>query len=1027
MFGLSGGLWRLIFVYSLMAYPVLADGVDLLQRYPTTLADVAATKDYAWNFSKDDIFELSEFNLIVTDSLEIKLGSADVGIGSSENGAVWAAVIPRATGTILSEAAPMSEKVAHVWLRFHPTDVIKLFPPNTVKDTGDEKTYNRMRQICDLRFRSSYHQGNNALIPEVGVYGVDVDVTEGERRFFSVDLNKETVKHYPKFIKAISINRISKNDAELSFDLIWDAFDRDYAMFVIRPEVDWDALKVKYRTLAIECKTAYDFAGVCAKMLAHLRDLHVWVRIGHDSIPVFDRPRKLNANPRAIPSIIGELKTEKSVQWAVTKDKIGYIAINSWSDQKAPKSFEKAIATMTNTRGLIVDVRMNGGGSETLARPVAGRFLVEEATYAYSQYRSDKTKRTELGEKIARCVRPAGPWHYDRPVVLLIGQKCLSSNEAFAAMMDQAPRVTLMGDHTGGSSGNPKMIETPIDVRVSVPRWLSILVDGKLLDERGVQPDVVFEETTDSFTNGDALLEAALERLRKVDLPAEPIHVPVVLEQPLEEMAQQQSSSGMAQTPDQHPPSYMYLDPLFGNDEVEPDYEIMISFDQLMKPDCVQLQFTKGGVRAVKNIEYDEETYGFTMPVQFEPECEHELTIPANGFQTMKGAGSSKMSWTFKTTSFEPDEEAPTPKLIAVDPPEGSTISRITRLRLQFDSPMAPHSVYLQYTGGDKKEKAQLCPAVQYESESNTLILPVIFPAEWDGEILLSGLQSRAGKPADAVKLKFKTNDQMFAETHLQEFEESEKDKELLSLLASMKKARMEIKSLDETVQRIALGGLRKFGFTELRVQSASYKVQGASQFRADISDYMSSPFFIGSTGRRYWQYSNESGKKSLLGCFPDEVNEVALSVFDPFGLTTKDIETVMKDNNLQYLGTENLIDRDVHIIRAWRVVQRNGLDLLCLDRWFIDPESFLPLRVQRTASDGSCLMYVFQINHTNEEYTITDFAPAKVTRMPMTFEEELGEGFDKRFIHIMDGSDGDFRVEWGKSGVDKYQSVGLN
>ncbi len=1027
MSGLSGGVWRLIFVYCLMAYPVLADGIDLLQRYPTTLTEVT-TQDFAWNFSKNDIFELSEFNLTVKDSLEIKLDAADVGIGVSENGAVWAAVIPRATGTILSEAAPMSEIVAHVWLRFNPSEIVKLFPPDTVKASGDAKTYNRMRQICDLRFRSSYHRGNNALIPAVGVYGVDVDVTEGQRRFFSIDLNKKEVKHFPDLNKAISVKRISQNDAELSFDMIWNAFDRDYAMFVIRPEVDWDALKVQYRPLAIECKTAYDFACVCAEMLAHLRDLHVWVRIGSDSIPVFNRPRILNANPQAIPSIVGELERAKSVQWAVTKDKIGYIAINSWSDQKAPKSFEKAIATMADTRGLIVDVRMNGGGSETLAMPVAGRFLVEEATYAYSQYRSDKSDRTALCDMIARRVKPAGDWCYDRPVVLLIGQKCLSSNEAFAAMMDQAPQVTLMGDHTGGSSGNPKMIETPIDVRVSVPRWLSILTDGKPLDERGVQPDVFFDAQPDSFTNGDALLEAALERLRGFDLPEEPIDIPVVEEAPPDEIAQQQSSSGMAQgSTGQQPPSYMYLDPLFGNEEVEPDYEIMISFDQLMKPDCVQLQFSKGGVRAVKDISYDEETYGFTMPVQFEPECEFEITIPANGFQTIKGAGSSRMAWTFKTTSFEPDKEAPDPKLIAVDPPEGSTVSRITHLRLQYDCPMAPRSVYLQYTGGNKKAKAQLCPDVQYESESNTLVLPIIFPSDWDGEILLSGLQSRAGKPADAVKLKFKTSDQMFSESYLKEFEQTEKEKELLSLLASIKKARTAIKSLDETVQRIALGGLRKFGFTELRVQSASYKVQGASQFVADISGYMAEPFFIGSTGRRYWQYSNESGKKSLQGCFPDEVNEVALSVFDPFGLTSKTIDTVMKDNNLQYLGTEQLIDRDVHIIRAWRVVQRNGQDLLCLDRWFVDQESFLPLRMLRASSDGACFIYVFQINHTNEEYTTTDFAPAKVTRMPMTFEEGLGEGFDSRFIHVMDGSDGDFQVDWGKSGVDKYESVGLN
>ena len=91
-------------------------------------------------------------------------------------------------------------------------------------------------------------------------------------------------------------------------------------------------------------------------------------------------------------------------------------------------------------------------------------------------------------QKFERKVAPQGPWRYSRPVVLLIGQKCMSSNESFVAMMSGAPQVTIMGDHTCGSSGNPRMVHLPMDIKVSVPKWIDYLPDGTPLDERGFQP-----------------------------------------------------------------------------------------------------------------------------------------------------------------------------------------------------------------------------------------------------------------------------------------------------------------------------------------------------------------------------------------------------------------------------------------------------------------------------------------------------------------------------------------------------------
>jgi hypothetical protein len=63
-------------------------------------------------------------------------------------------------------------------------------------------------------------------------------------------------------------------------------------------------------------------------------------------------------------------------------------------------------------------------------------------------------------------------------------------------------------------------VKLPLDMTVSVPRWIDYLPDGKPLDERGFQPQIHFEPEAGAFEGDrDDLLTAALERLRKVPWP----------------------------------------------------------------------------------------------------------------------------------------------------------------------------------------------------------------------------------------------------------------------------------------------------------------------------------------------------------------------------------------------------------------------------------------------------------------------------------------------------------------------------
>ena len=509
--------------------------MDLLQRYPTQLTkgDPDGARARPWEFTAADIFRVARFTLEAGDTLRVETGPADLGVGHCKDGAVWAVLIPRESGQLTSSPTNRSGAIAHVWLRFHPGEIARLFPPETVSTEGATNLVWQMRAIADAKVYSSWQANGRALIPEPKDMTVDVDTKGGPRRFFVVDTQAGTAEYAAAFENG-SVRQppaVTPALAQEAFDQLWHAYDEKYAMFALRPELDWAKLRDQYRPKALAGKSAYELAAVCAEMLRPLRDLHVWLTVAGAQVPVFNRLRTANVNLRGCRAILRGRAPERGergeVAWAVTTNRIGFIAVRGWTDPQTPARCSEALEKMRDTRGLIVDVRLNGGGDEPMAEKFAGRFLTKEFIYAYSQFRNGPS-HTNLTEKISRTASPRGPWRYNRPVVLLIGQKCMSSNESFVGMMTGDPLVTTMGDHTCGSSGNPEIINLPLDMTVSVPRWIDYLPDGTPLDERGFRPQVPFQPGSGAFDGDrDDLLSAALERLNQAPLPDKPIEAPV--------------------------------------------------------------------------------------------------------------------------------------------------------------------------------------------------------------------------------------------------------------------------------------------------------------------------------------------------------------------------------------------------------------------------------------------------------------------------------------------------------------------
>jgi len=188
----------------------------------------------------------------------------------------------------------------------------------------------------------------------------------------------------------------------------------------------------------------------------------------------------------------------------------GYIRIASWSDG-AVEAFDAALEQFREAPGLIIDVRGNGGGNDSLAAAVAGRLFTERQLFTRFRFRIYPFWTPLL----SHYVEPRGPWTYTGSVVLLIDEGVYSSNDFFVGGLARSGRVTTVGRPTGAGSANPAVITLPGGARVRLSRWIEYFADGTPVEGNGTRPDIEVALTIADIAAGrDPDVEAALAVLR---------------------------------------------------------------------------------------------------------------------------------------------------------------------------------------------------------------------------------------------------------------------------------------------------------------------------------------------------------------------------------------------------------------------------------------------------------------------------------------------------------------------------------
>lgn len=192
---------------------------------------------------------------------------------------------------------------------------------------------------------------------------------------------------------------------------------------------------------------------------------------------------------------------------------LGYIHIRSFNGrEEITKEFDRALDSLRDTSGLILDVRGNQGGFNH--DDIVGRFL-HKRTFAGYAYIKNGAKHNDL-DRAKDYIEPRR-WEYTQPVALLTDDITGSAADLFTRGMRTAPRVTTIGTTTHGNlSGTAIYAVLPCGLVVRISNGYLADAKDRPIEVNGNVPDVTVETSVQDYLHGrDPVLARASEVLLK--------------------------------------------------------------------------------------------------------------------------------------------------------------------------------------------------------------------------------------------------------------------------------------------------------------------------------------------------------------------------------------------------------------------------------------------------------------------------------------------------------------------------------
>lgn len=255
------------------------------------------------------------------------------------------------------------------------------------------------------------------------------------------------------------------NDNIGNFNALADIVAKRYCFFAEK-DIDWNALCDEYRQkIEPDCNQLELFL-IMSDLLDNLKDGHVNLTSKFSTSYYkkwwTDYPQDFNLRTLREYYLDFDYFQTSGISYKMLPNDIGYIYYPSFSNPIGETNLDYVLAILSKSKGLIIDIRNNGGGMLSNINTLVGRFIKSKIRGGYIRHKTGPAPDA-FSDPYPIEYEPAKAGHitYYGPIIVLTNRSCYSAANNFVAVMKQLPNVRIAGARTGGGGGMPFSSELP--------------------------------------------------------------------------------------------------------------------------------------------------------------------------------------------------------------------------------------------------------------------------------------------------------------------------------------------------------------------------------------------------------------------------------------------------------------------------------------------------------------------------------------------------------------------------------------
>lgn len=400
---------------------------------------------------------------------------------------------------------------------------------NVQKSNNDYEYFRELQKLCSVlkdghtKVYLPDELQNKVMTTHFGKYRLFLTNVKG--RIFVFDVNKSKEKEIPVGSELIKVNGMTSQDYQSRFvnPYISTSTENDLnntAGYNLLSGLEGDQYDIELKTPEGEIRKFH---------LTHSKT----------------KEKELSSTP--IPK-----RGNFELKWL--KDGIAYVALRTFDDASVVKDFESKLPELQNAKGIIVDIRDNGGGSGKIAMNIAKYFVKNDTIYGArnfsreiipteraigsfltaqdtisgkAQWGITKEEATNLykayfGSKFHSFEYTPTVEHTDVkftvPVTILTNNSTASAAEDFLIYLYDQKNITRTGDYSNGSTGQPLQIELPGNSTAWICTKKAVLPNGEEFVGIGIEPDLIIKRNLNDILyplKYDSQLEGAIKYLMR--------------------------------------------------------------------------------------------------------------------------------------------------------------------------------------------------------------------------------------------------------------------------------------------------------------------------------------------------------------------------------------------------------------------------------------------------------------------------------------------------------------------------------